>query len=86
MALMIPVEVRNDQKGTTWFAFALVNMDLGGHGKNRASALEELRKKLEPVYGTDIELVVKSESVNFPTALPVKEYIDWAASRTEIMR
>ena len=84
MALLIPVELRNDQKGTTWFAFALVNLDLNGRGKDRASAIDALRKKLISVYGTDIELHIQSENVNFPTALSVEEYIDWASSRARV--
>ena len=84
MALMIPVEVRNDQKGTAWYAFALVNLELNGRGKDRASALEALKKKLAPVYGKDIELYIQSENVKFPTALSVEEYIDWASSRSKV--
>ena len=84
MALMIPVEVRNDQKGTMWFAFALVNLELNGRGKDRSSALDALKKKLVPVYGNDIELFVQSENINFPTALSVKEYVDWASSRAKV--
>ncbi len=84
MALMIPVEVRNDQKGTTWYAFALVNMELNGRGKDRTAAVEALRKKLASVYGKDIELHVQSETVNFPTALSVEEYFDWASSRATV--
>ena len=84
MSLMIPVEVRNDQKGTTWFAFALVNLELSGRGKDRASALEALKKKLAPTYGEDIELYIQSENVKFPTALTVEEYIDWASSRARV--
>ena len=84
MALMIPVEVRNDQKGTAWYAFALVNMELNGRGKDRAGAVEALKKKLVTVYGNDIELHIQSETVNFPTALLVKEYFDWASSRAAV--
>lgn len=84
MALMIPVEVRNDQKGTTWYAFALVNMELNGKGNDRAKALEALRKRLVPVYGNDIELYIQSENVRFPTALSVEEYIDWASTRANV--
>lgn len=84
MALLIPVELRNDQKGTNWFAFALVNLDLNGRGKDRAGAIEALKKKLVSVYGTDIELYIQSENVNFPTALSVEEYIDWASSRVKV--
>ncbi len=77
MPMVIPVDVRNNMEATRWFAYSIINRNISGMGSDREEALRKLERKLRSLYGTnDIELSISSETVNFPTGVSMREYLE----------